>query len=105
MFGFIIWSLNALIFPALGISCLKQKDAVGFFTLREAPKVTDVRKYNKAVAKLWFVSGIIFEALGVPLLFLEQNSPLFVPVILGTFALIIGLIVVYMRIENKYRIK
>ena len=105
MLGFIIWSLHTLIFIALGITCLRQKDAVGFFTFREAPKVTDVRKYNKAVAILWFVSGIIFEALGVPLLFLEQNSPLFVVVILGTFALIIGLIVVYTMIENKYRIK
>ena len=105
MLAFIIWSLNALIFPALGISCLHQKDAVGFFTFREAPKVTDVRKYNKAVAILWFVSGIIFEGFGVPLLFLEQYSQLFVPVILGTFALNIGLIIVYTRIENKYRIK
>ncbi len=43
------------------------------------------------------------EIIGTPLLFLEQNSPMFVPVILGVVALVIGMMIVYFRIQAKYK--
>lgn len=101
--GFIIWSIVTVIFLSIGISCRKSNEAVGFFTGCQPPDVEDVKRYNKAVSQLWFVSAGIYEVMGVPLLFLEQNSLLFVPII---FALVIGLIVmmvVYLRIEAKYK--
>ena len=101
--GFIIWSIVTVIFLGIGISCRKSREAVGFFTGCKPPVIENVEQYNKAVSKLWFVSAGIYEVLGLPLLFLEQNSLLFIPII---FAVVIGLIVmvvVYLRIEAKYK--
>ncbi len=103
LMGFIIWSLVALLFVGIGISTYRAKDAVGFFTFVEPPKVNDVKKYNHSVAILWFAFTILYEALGIPFLFLEQNSPYFILIILGTFALIIALIIIYIRISIKYK--
>lgn len=101
--GFIIWSLVAVLFVGIGISCRKSNEPVGFFTGCKPPTVEDVNRYNNAVSMLWFVSAGIYEVIGVPLLFLEQNSLWFIPII---FAVVIGLIVmmvVYLRIEAKYK--
>ena len=40
---------------------------------------------------------------GIPLLVLEQNSPMFITVIFGVVVLVIGMMIVYVRIEHKYR--
>lgn len=101
--GFIIWSIVTVIFLGIGISCRKSNEAVGFFTGCQPPVVEDVKRYNKAVSKLWFVSAGIYEVMGVPLLFLEQNSLLFIPII---FAVVFGfmiMMVVYLQIEAKYK--
>ncbi|MBR6960559.1 MAG: SHOCT domain-containing protein [Clostridiales bacterium] len=52
--GFVIWSAVALMLVGVGVWALRSMKAVGFFAGVEAPKVTDVRKYNRAVAGLWF---------------------------------------------------
>ena len=101
--GFIVWSIVTVIFLGIGISCRKSNEAVGFFTGCKPPVIENVEQYNKAVSNLWFVSAGIYEVLGLPLLFLEQNSLLFIPII---FAVVIGLIVMmvaYLRIEAKYK--
>lgn len=87
--GFIIWSIVALIFLGIGISTYRAKDAVGFFTGVKPPVVKDVKRYNKSVSIIWFVFAEIFEILGIPLLFLKQNSPFFLVSILGVVVLII----------------
>lgn len=104
MIAFIIWTLVAVLFLCIGISCRKSKDAVGFFTGCKPPQMKDVKKYNQAVSTLWFVSAGIFEILGVPFLFLEQNSAGFIPII---FAVVYGVLLmtaVYLKIESKYKI-
>lgn len=101
--GFIIWSIVSIVFVGIGISCHKSKESVGFFTFMKAPIVTDIERYNNAVAKLWIVVACAFEIIGIPLLFLEQNSPLFTPVIFAIVILVIVMIIVYIRIEVQYR--
>ena len=101
--GFAIWSIVAIIFAGIGISCRKSHEAVGFFTGCKPPTIKNVEKYNKAVSVLWFVAAGVLEVMGISLLFLEQNSLLFIPII---FVVVIGLIVmaiVYMKIEEKYK--
>ena len=78
MIGFIIWSLIALLIAGIGIISWRSKKAVGFFTGAKAPEVKDVKKYNHAVAVLWWVYALLLEALGIPLLFLKQNSAGFI---------------------------
>lgn len=101
--GFIIWSIVTVIFLGIGISCRKSNEAVGFFTGCKPPVIENVEQYNKAVSKLWFVSAGVYEIMGVPLLFLEQNSLLFVPIIFGVVLGFIVMMVVYLRIEAKYK--
>ena len=103
--GFIVWSIVTAIFIGIGISCRKSQEAVGFFTGCKPPTIENVERYNKAVSKLWFVSAGIYEVMGVPLLFLEQNSLLFIPIIFGVVIGLILMMVVYMRIEARYKKK
>ena len=101
--GFIIWSLVTVIFICIGISCRKANEAVGFFTGSKPPEVKDLKKYNHAVANLWFVSAAVYEMLGIPFLFLEQNSAGFIPVIFATMLGVILMMVAYLKIEAKYK--
>ena len=103
MIGFLIWSIAAGIFLVIGIKSRKSKKAVNFWANRKVPGVADVKKYNHAVAILWFVSAVILELIGITFLFLKQNSPLFLLVILAVVFLVIGMAVAYTRIESKYR--
>lgn len=103
--AFIIWSIGAAIFLAIGISCRKSREAVGFFTFTKPPVIENVEAYNKAVSNLWFVAALIFEILGVPFLFLKQNSPWFLLIIFAVIIWVIGIMVCYMKIEGKYKKK
>ncbi len=101
--AFIIWSIVALLFFGIGIVGRKSKEAVGFFTFVKPPEVTDINKYNHSVSVLWIIVAVIFEIMGVPFLFLEQNSLMFIFVIFGVAALIMGMMIVYLKIEAKYK--
>ena len=101
--GFIIWSIVSILFVGIGFNCRKSDEPAGFFIGCKPPKIENVSGYNKAVAKLWFATAVIYEIMGVPLLFLEQNSLLFIPIIFGVAIGLIGMMVVYLKIEGKYR--
>lgn len=100
--AFIIWSIVAVAFVGIGICCRKSSEAVGFFTFVQAPIVEDVEHYNNAVSVLWFVAAVVLEIIGIPLLFLEQNSHLVFLLIFAVVILIIIMIVAYIKIEGKY---
>ncbi len=105
--GFIIWSIIGLAIIVMGIyEFFSKKDtAFGFWSNAKTFPVKDVRRYNRALGKLWMVFGAIFILLGLPLL-AEQNSPLIVISILGCLPLSIGTMAVYVLvIEKKYRKK
>lgn len=103
--GFVIWSFCAVLFFIVGVVDLKSEKPVGFFTGVKPPEITDVKKYNKAVALLWFITGVIFELIGVPFLYLKQNSSAFVFMMLVTVALVIVMMVIYLSILRKYEEK
>ncbi len=101
--GFGIWTVCACIFLIIGITTWNSQKETGFFTGVKPNQMKDVKAYNHAVAKIWFVFAILFELLGMPFLFFEQNSPIFLLSGIGTMFLVIGIIIAYMRIEAKYR--
>lgn len=103
--GFVIWSFCAVLFFIVGVVDLKSEKPVGFFTGVKPHKITNVKKYNKAVALLWFVAGIIFELISVPFLYLKQNSPAFLFLMLATVVLVIIMMTVYLSILRKYEEK
>lgn len=101
--GFIGWSIVAAVFFGIGISCLKSTEAVGFFTFVKPPEIEDTARYNKAVSILWLTAAAVLEIIGIPVLFLEQNSPFFIFMIFGVMILLIGMMIAYLKIEAKYR--
>ncbi len=102
--GFVIWSLVSAILLGIGISAWTSKKPVGFFTGAKPPEVKDTTRYNRSVAVLWFVYAILVELCGIPLLFLEQNSAGFIPMIFGVVAATIAVCIAYLQIEKKHRL-
>ena len=102
--GFILWTLITLIFVYIGITIRKSNIPVNLFTFGDVPKVNDIKGYNKAVSNLWLVFAILFEVVGVSLLFIKQNSPLVILIVLGVVFLVIGMMVTYTKIESKYKV-
>ena len=103
--GFIIWSLVFLLFLGIGVWAWRSEKAVGFFSGVKPPAVSDVRKYNRSVAVLWFAYAILYELLGLPFLFLKQNSAGFLLSVLGVPVISIALMTVYSRILRRYEQK
>lgn len=98
-----MWLVISGIFVILGIAAWNSKKAVRFWTLSQQIQVSDVKKYNRAVAKMWFVFAVIFSVIGLPVL-AGQNSAWIVFTILGGMFWAVALMAVYTRIEKKYRI-
>ena len=101
--GFIIWSMIALVLIGIGIWAWKSDKAVGFFSGVKPPEVSDVRKYNRSVAVLWFAYAVLFELLGLPFLFLKQNSAGFLLSVLGVPLISIALMIIYNLILARYK--
>lgn len=103
LIGFIIWSAVSLLLLGIGFWSWNSGKAVGFYSGVKPPEVKDVRKYNHSVAVLWFAYALLFWLLGIPFLFLKQNSALFLLSILGTVAITLALVIAYQKILQKYR--
>ncbi len=101
--AFVLWMLLSLLMAGIGLWALRSGTPVGFFAGVKSPKVKDAKKYNRAVARLWFIAAGVFALLGVPLLFARQNSLLVLPLVFGTVIWAIGLMIAYTRIENRHR--
>lgn len=101
--SFVIWSVLAVVFVGLGIWSWRAEKQVNFWANTKSPEMKDVKKYNRAIAKIWFTFAVVYEALGIPLQFCEQNSPVFLLTIVGLIFLVIGIMGAYMAVENKYR--
>lgn len=107
MLGFFIWLLVGCSFVGLGIYAFVSKKEVtfGFWANADMFSVNNVKAYNRAVGKLWFLFGVVFIILGLPLL-KGQNSAFIILSILGIMAEAIVAMVIYVTvIEKKYRKK
>lgn len=101
--GFIIWSAVGCLFIGLGIYSFYAKKPMGFWANVQMFEVTDRKKYNAAVGKLFSVFGIVFILLGLPLLSVQNSPWIFLSVIGALVECIIAMIVYTVVIEEKYR--
>ena len=103
--GFFIWCLCGCLFIGIGVAAFFSKKPAGFWSNIEVFSVTDVKKYNRAVGKLFVVFGLVFIVLGLPLL-AGQNSPYAIFSVLGVMISVIVLMAIYITvIERKYKKK
>lgn len=94
---------DRMFFISLGMNALQSKEAVGFWANVKMFEVTDVRKYNKAMCKLFCVLGVVFVFLGVPLL-LPKNSVWILFSVIGVMAeVVVAMAVCVTVIEKKYK--
>ena len=103
--AFLIWCAVGMFFAALGVYAFFAQKPMGFWANIETFKVTDIKRYNAAVGKLFCVFGVVFVLQGLPLL-AGQNSPLVLLSVVGVMFECIAAMGVYTGvIENKYRKK
>ncbi len=103
--GFVIWNVIFLVLVVIGIRTWLARQPVNFFTGTRPPEVTDVHRYNRSVAILWFVYAGLFELLGLPFLFGKQNAPGFLVPVAGVPVISLALMIAYQRILRKYERK
>lgn len=104
--AFLIWASIGMAFIIWGVYCsfAKTDKPFGFWANAEQFQVNNVKRYNKAIGKLWIVFGAIFVALGLPFLFGGQNSPLVFISVVGIMFEVIGTMSVYILvIEKRYK--
>ena len=105
IWGYVIWVLVGVMFIGFGGHAVRAEKEEGFWANVEVLPMEDVKKYNRAVGKLWFAYGIGFMVLGLPLLG-GQNSPGILFSILGIMAETIAMMAVYVLvIQKKYEKK
>lgn len=101
--AFIGWTAVALLFAVIGHRVGKSEKPAGFFTGVPAVKMKDVKGYNRDVARIWVRFAVCMEILGIPLIFIEQNSIVGIFLIFGVVILVFWLILSYFKVEAKYR--
>lgn len=107
MIAFGIWCAIGFLFIGMGIYAFftKKPRPMGFWANAEMFEVTDVKKYNAAMGKLFCCYGIIFMLLGLPLLS-GQNSPWVILSVIGVMMESIAMMGIYTTvIEKKYKKK
>lgn len=106
--GFIVWCVVGAAFIFFGVYAWfsKKPKPMGFWANAKMFEVSDVKKYNRAVAKLFVAFGIVFIALGIPLLYVEKNSAYILLTVVGVMIESVITMAVYSSvIEKKYRKK
>ena len=101
--GFVIWLLCGLFFVALGIYSLFSQKPMGFWAGEEVTGVTDVKKYNSAMAKLYWLYGGGLILLGIPLLGGQNSAGIIISVLGVMFESILMMAVYLFVIEKKYK--
>ena len=106
VYGFSAFALIGLFFLVMGIRCRHSDKPSGFWANAEQFEVTDVRAYNKAMSKLWFVAAVLYTALGLPLLTPANILLVILVSIIGCMIVTIGIMIFFTTvIEPKYRKK
>lgn len=101
--GFVIWCITGSFFIALGIYSLFSKKAIGFWANAEMFQVTNIKKYNRAMCKLYCIIGVIFVFLGLPLLSKHTVMWILLSVVGVMLEAIVAMIVYTIAIEKKYK--
>lgn len=108
MIAFVLWCAagTAFIFFAVYAWFSNKPKPMGFWANAEMFEVSDIKKYNRAVARLFGAYGIGFVILGFPILSEVKNSAWILLTIVGVMIeSVIAMAVYSLSIERKYRKK
>ena len=101
--GFVIWCAVGVLFIGLAVYSWVSQKPIGFWANAEIFEVSDTKRYNHAMSKLFLIFGVVFIALGIPLL-AGKNSAGIIFSIIGVMVESVMAMVIYSTIiEKKYR--
>ena len=106
LIGFLIWEIVGAAFVCYGLIVLvfRKPAPIGFWANAKMFAVNDVKKYNRAVGKMFCIFGLVFIILGFPLLHLNEHPAWILLSVAGTMIESIIMMAVYVVvIEKKYR--
>ena len=104
IYAFSAFALIGVFFLVMGIRCRHSDKPSGFWANAEQFEVTDVRAYNMAMSKMWFVAAVLYTAIGIPLLTPANILLVILISLVGTMIVSIGLMVFFTTvIEPKYK--
>ena len=104
IYAFSAFALIGVFFLVMGIRCLHSDKPSGFWANAEQFEVTDVRAYNKAMSKLWFVAAVLYTALGLPLLTPANILLVILVSMVGCMIVSIGLMIFFTTaIEPRFK--
>lgn len=108
---FVIYLLVALVMIGIGVSQLKSKTLVGFYSGEkpfEAGELSDVPMWNKKHGKMWIIYGVIIIFSGLAGTFLIGADAawqvVLIPMAGGVVAPIIWMIGYHERLVRKYKV-
>lgn len=105
MEAFVMWAVLGIAFIFLGIYDMlsKKEVAFGFWANAKMWPVTDVKRYNRALGRLFILFGAVFILLGIPLLPGMSAGLIIIPIVGTMFEAIAAMVVYTVLIEKKYR--
>lgn len=99
--GFLIWAAVGLLMIGIGVHAFFAKKPQHFWANVKMGKVTEIKKYNAAVGRLFGIYGVLFILLGLPLLC--ENEGWVLLSCFGVVPLTIAMMAIYAAvIEPKY---
>ncbi len=106
MIAFIIFLFCGFIFLAIGIYDFYAKKQQSFWNAGNPPKVNDIKKWNRALGKLFCSYGLALIFAGISFLFPLKSSIIIVIVLIIIFGGLAIMIFIYLKIiEPKYKVK
>lgn len=101
--AFIIWCIGGMFFICLAIYIWFSRKAIFFWGRSKIFEVTNIRKYNHAISKLYGIYGIVFILLGLPLLAGADLEWIFFASAGVVIESIVLMAVITLVIEKKYK--
>lgn len=105
MIGLVIYGLVALFMMGIGVTQLKSKEPVGFYSGEKPPKaenVTDIKAWNRKHGLMWLVYGmIILVSFFIGNLFGDSVWAV-IPMVGGVIVPVIFMIWYHHRLIKKY---
>lgn len=101
LLAFLIWAIVGCLMLGIGVHAFFAKKPQHFWANVKMGKVHDVKKYNRAVGKLFCAYGMVEILLGLPLL--SEQKGLIVLTMVGIILATISLMAIYAAvIEPRY---
>lgn len=101
----VIFGLVALVMIGIGISQLKSKDPVGFYTGENPPdkeELSDVNAWNKKHGMMWVIYGVCILCSWIISVFIGNSLYSLLPLVGGVIAPIVIMIICHHKLVKMY---